>query len=236
MFNAVIKLSKTNFVFKDIANWPESGNTDHRPDLALYPTHSQAAKAYKLIEEKTDKSKSSAARKEHIARCAYAWMVTAIEVKKYGADSGFGFEPGEVLLCDGKDAIKARSQFATYAAEIMLRQHRTHVYMFYISGWRARAFRWDRNGAIVSHPIDLKTNCKQLLNLIYRLALADPEIQGFDTTVSHASRLEIEKLRSFTPTNTYLEGYKSLMLDNLIEYPMFKVPICSCSTFCSLIT
>lgn len=105
----------------------------------------------------------------------------------------------------------------------MLRQHRTHVYMFYISGWWARVFRWDRNGALVTHPIDLRTNSKQFLNLIYRLVLAHPRIQGFDNTVSLASNMEIEKFRLHEPNNMYLEEYKKTVLASVLEHPIYKV-------------
>ena len=207
-----------------MANWAESGDIDHRPDLAVYPTHAQAATAYTLEAAVISKSKAAKKRKPHIARCAYQWMLTAIEVKPAsGNDSGFGFKPGEPLLLAEESAAKARAQFATYAAEIMLRQHRTHLFMFYVAGSYARIFRWDRNGAVVSHPIDLATNFKELLNLVYRLALADESLQGYDTTVTLATDAEIEKLRRYKPKNKYLEGYKSLMLDNMFQHPIFKV-------------
>lgn len=219
-------------MWKDVAQWSESGDTDHRPDLALYPTHSQAVAAYKPTEQQSDKSKESTCRRDYMARCAYQWMVAAIKVNKEDAESGFGFEPGEPLLRGGEKAIEARAQFAAYAAEIMLRQHRTHLYMFYISGWWARAFRWDRNGALVTHPIDLRTNSKQLFNLIYRLILADSGIQGFDNTASLASDTEIEKLRLYEPNNTYLQEYKDIMLTNVLEHPIYKVcvSLILCST------
>lgn len=158
-------------------------------------------------------------------------MVSAVEINEHGAECGFGFEPGESLLRDNDEALELRSHLAAYAAEIMLRQHRTHLYMFYISGWRARAFRWDRNGAVVSHPIDLRTNRKQLLNLIYRLVMADPRTQGFDTTASLASVTETEKLWVYEPNNTYLEEYKNIMLNNALEHPIYKVCISLVSQF-----
>lgn len=232
--NAVAKLANADSTFKQVHS-PGKTNADHRPALALYPTHPQAVVAYTFSDEDAPKPTSTTAHKKHYARCEYQWMIAAVEIKKHDVECGFGFHPGEPLLPMEKDAVKLRSQFTTCAAEIMLRQHRTHVYMFYISGWHARAFRWDHNGAIVSHPIDLRTNCKQLLNLIYRLALANPEIQGFDTTVCLASQVEIEKLRLFTPSNTYLEEYKNMILDNRTEYPIFKVPISSYFTLRSLI-
>lgn len=221
--NAVLNLAGGEFTFKDVAHWAESGDIDHRPDLAMYPTHPQAAAAYTLDAKAKSRSKATKSRKPHIARCAYQWMLAAIEVKPAGKECGFGFKPGEPLLRAGDDAVTARAQFSTYAAEIMLRQHRTHLFMFYIAGSYARIFRWDRNGAVVSHPIDLATDFKQLLNSVYRLARADETLQGFDTTASLATADEIEELRRYNPTNKYLQEYKSLMLNNMFQHPIFKV-------------
>ena len=95
--------------------------------------------------------------------------------------------------------------------------------MFYIAGWYARVFRWDRNGAIVSRPIDMNTDLKTLLNLMYRIIVADPKNQGYDTTATLATEADIAKLRSYKTTNVYLKQYKRLMLDNMHEYPIFKV-------------
>ena len=217
--------------FKDVAHWSENNNIDHRPDIALYPTHEQAADMYQLSKEEVKKSSASEERKPYIARCAYPWMITAIEVKTASAETGFGFTENEPLLRQVDKSVDVRSQFATYAAEIMLRQHRTHLYMFYIAGWRARVFRWDRNGAIVSEPIDLRKKLKTLLDLMYRLIVADSKDQGFDTTATLATEAEIAKLNSYHTTNVYLKQYKRLMLDNKGEYPIFKVCVFTVSWF-----
>ena len=69
-----------------VSRWSESTDIDHRPDLAMYPTHAKAAAAYTLTGKSLKKSQlKTAARIPHIARCAYQWMVTAIEVKPNGA-------------------------------------------------------------------------------------------------------------------------------------------------------
>lgn len=218
-----MKVAGVKAVFKDVAHWIESGDIDHRPDIVLYPTKPQAAKSYQLTKGEVSKSKAAESRKPYIAQCAYAWMVTAIEVKKQGAETGFGFKPGEPLLREGEDAVDARSQFATYAAEIMLRQHRTHLYMFYIAGWSVRVFRWDRNGAVISQPIDLRTHSKVVLNLIYRLVMGDASSQGFDTSATLAGNADIEKLRAYNPRNVYLRQYKDVILDEMRNYPIFTV-------------
>ena len=191
---------------------------------------------YQLSKEEVKKSSASKERKPYIARCAYPWMITAIEVKTASAETGFGFTEDEPLLRQVDKSVDVRSQFATYAAEIMLRQHRTHLFMFYIAGWRARVFRWDRNGAIVSEPIDLRKKLKTLLDLMYRLIVANPKDQGFDTTATLATEAEIAKLNSYQTTNIYLKRYKRLMLDNKGDYPIFKVGFLYVSWFVPLRT
>ena len=150
-------------------------------------------------------------------------MVTAVEVKKESVESGFGFKPSEPLLRTADESHTVRSQFATYASEIMLRQYRTHLYMIYVAGWYARIFRWDRNGAIVSPSIDLRTESKYLFNFIYRLVRASGPVQGFDPTVMLATASEISKLRAYEPSNEYLQEYKNLILENTDDYPIYKV-------------
>ena len=211
--------------FKDVAHWMENGNTDHRPDITLYPTHPTARDAYEMPAVDIENSAASKKRKPYIARCAYPWMITAIEVKTPSAESGFGFKPREPLLRGLGKSVAARSQFATYAAEIMLRQHRKHLYMFYIAGWHARVFLWDRNGAVVSGSINLRqySGLQVLLNLMYRLIVATPEQQGYDTTATLATKADITKLLSYKTDNVRLKQYHRLMVDNQGEYPIFKV-------------
>ena len=165
----------------------------------------------------------AAAHKPYVARCAYQWMVTAVVVKRAGAESGFGFAPDEPLLRTGDQAETVRIRFEKSAGEIMLRQHRTHLYTIFIAGWYARLFRWDRNGAVVSHPIDIRTDWKQLFNFIYRLARASPAIQGFDPTVTLATAAEVAKLRAHEAGNEHLEEHKKLILENIDDYPIYKV-------------
>ena len=179
--------------------------------------------AYNLGGDAVVKTRVSVAHKPNTARCAYQWMVTAVEVKKEGDETGFGFGPEEPLLRTAETSHTVRSQFAAYAAEIMLRQHRTHLFMILVAGWHARIFRWDRNGVLVSNPINLKTDAKLLFNFIYRLVRADKVVQGFDPTVALATEAEVDLLRSYTSQNKYLKEYKALMLKNMKEYPIYKV-------------
>ena len=57
------------FVVKDISSWPEDGETDIKPDLAIYPTDA-ASKA--IYERDIDKTKiQDEARVPHAARAAW---------------------------------------------------------------------------------------------------------------------------------------------------------------------
>ena len=80
-------------VFKDVSHGLERGDADHWPDIALYPTHARAEDAYRLSQDYSSLKSLAECRGPHLARCAYPWMITAIEVKTESIESGFGFTP-----------------------------------------------------------------------------------------------------------------------------------------------
>ncbi|EKM48714.1 uncharacterized protein PHACADRAFT_108415, partial [Phanerochaete carnosa HHB-10118-sp] len=168
IFNAVEELAGSKFRWKVVANHGESAEVDHKPDLARYPIDILAAEhAYTRDVIKDDKN---------IARCAWAWMNSYVEVKNAEVKSPFFFahnidkDGRQKFLRHSDIGRKARGQFIKYATEAMLRQHRTHYYSFYLSEMSARVFRWDRVGCIASEPIDLRENPEDFLDILYRLA------------------------------------------------------------------
>jgi hypothetical protein len=218
----VVALANTTDVIKDVANWLEkSSQSEFKPDLAWYQSHRRASKMFKDLaaEEKTAVLES---RKPYMARVSWPWMVTAFEVKRTDVEAGYHFStPG--LIRTSKEGRKARAQFLKYAKEMQTRQHRTHVFMFYISGMHARIFRWDRTGTIVSKPIDLKTRPSDLLNCIFRLANLTREQQGYDATAELASTSDVMKLRAYKTDNRFLKEYRKFMLTSQSHFPIYKV-------------
>ncbi|EKM56996.1 uncharacterized protein PHACADRAFT_119131 [Phanerochaete carnosa HHB-10118-sp] len=223
IFNAVEELAGSRYRWKIVADHAESAEVDHRPDLARYPLDIPAASA--MYTHKVGKDDPN------IARCAWAWMSSLVEVKNSDENSAFHFLPSkdqageQKFLRDSDVGRKTRAQFIKYAIEGMLRQHRTHFYTFYFSGMYARVFRWDRVGCIASEPIDLEKNAKQFLNILYRLATSTDDY-GSDNTVQLASQKDISLVEAYDPEgNEYLQEYKDMMLKDRLYYPIYKVSL-----------
>ncbi|EKM56602.1 uncharacterized protein PHACADRAFT_194195, partial [Phanerochaete carnosa HHB-10118-sp] len=220
IFNAVEELAKSKFRWKVVANHGESAEVDHKPDLARYPVDVPAA----VLAYTRDMTKDD----PNIARCAWAWMNSYVEVKNAEVKSPFFFahnidkDGRQKFLRHSDIGRKARGQFIKYATEAMLRQHRTHYYSFYLSEMSARVFRWDRVGCIASEPIDLRENPEDFLDILYRLATS-PDHGGVDNTVQLANADEISVLESYQPgDNLALQEYHESMLDDQLSYPIYK--------------
>ncbi|KAL5480747.1 hypothetical protein ACEPAI_9687 [Sanghuangporus weigelae] len=84
-------------------------------------------------------------------------------------------------------------QNVAYASENCARQHRMFSFSVMVIGTRARFFRWDRAGAIVTEAFDYKEYPELLCEFLWRFHLANPVQRGFDPTVTTASKAE-EKL------------------------------------------
>ena len=118
----------------------------------------------------------------------------------------------------------ARAQHGKYATEIMLRQHRTHVFTFYISGCWVRVFYWDRNGCLASESINLNTDAAVLFQtFIYRLAKMDDTKLGYDNTVELATDEDINPLEEWNPSNKELQDHRDIILSNQELFPIYKV-------------
>ena len=130
------------------------------------------------------------------------------------------------------DGRASQAQFALYATEIMLRQHRTHVFMVYIHRNMARLTRWDRAGCIVTTPFNFKANPEMLLNFVYRIVQMSDAERGYDTTAKLATADEIAMLEAFKPKNVYAKERVKTILDAQLYYPIYKV--CCLHISCAL--
>jgi hypothetical protein len=161
----------------------------------------------------------------HAARAAWAWMLSAGEVKPNDTKAGFHFKSNGFLK-SGDIAVAARAQHGKYATEIMLRQHRTHLFTFYISGCWARVFFWDRNGCIASSAVNLNTSPELFQTFIFRLLKLTKIKQGFDNTARLATPEEIAPLREWNPDNKYLREYRDAILTSESLFPIYLVFSC----------
>ena len=181
----------------------------------MYPTTARAQEAFEQGMAPDHDS--------HVARNAWAWMTTGVEVKSEADRSAFYFDKNGPLLRNTVEGKKSQVQFAKYATELMVRQHRTFVFLIYILNGAARITRWDRAGCIASTPIDLTKEPEQLLNFIHRLALMSDEELGFDTTAVLASQEEVEELKRLRHRNPYAAKRAETILSNQVLYPIYKV-------------
>lgn len=211
-------------VVKDIAEWRESINDDCQPTIGIYPTSGQAVDAYTYAPENKS-SMSCAPRGPYRARVTWAWLDCIGEVKNKLDWSGYHFN-GEALLNQTKHGVKARAGIASFAAEIMYRQHRTHVFMFYVCQTKARLMRWDRAGLIISEPIDLLTYPEDFLKFFCAMAKMTREELGYDTTATLASEAEIKMFKNLHLSNKHADKMRKLAISKPTQYPIYKVRAC----------
>ncbi|EKM53551.1 uncharacterized protein PHACADRAFT_211233 [Phanerochaete carnosa HHB-10118-sp] len=168
------------------------------------------------------------------AKNCWAWMVSPVEVVTNKPTAAFHLAPPESVgkrtrrkkqpfLLDTAPGDQARRQLEECISEILLHQHRTHIFMLHVSQSAARLSRWDRTGCIVSEPIDLTRNLYELQNIVFRLAYLSPLDQGFDDQVKLASPQQIKRLRKYEPGNVYLVEHRDNILDNADEYPIYEI-------------
>ena len=216
-FNSVLSLAKSDSMFKDMADWRESDFIDMRPQ------HKRARTAYTLTS--SDKAGRLGARKTHVARCAWGWMMAFVECKETEGDSAFYFLHKSKFLRNTEAGYNAQAQIAKYAAEIQIRQHRTHVWSFYFAGPWVRIQRWDRAGCIVSQALDLREDATDFINFLYRFARLDHEGLGYDNSAVLATPKEINMLKNYKSENGALEWFRDHMLTSEMTFPIYKASL-----------
>ncbi|KAI0090084.1 hypothetical protein BDY19DRAFT_938336 [Irpex rosettiformis] len=186
----------------------------------MYPTTPGVQKAFSR-----NMNDTNAEEQENAARVAWAWITMGVQVRSRGRYCAFSFrENTHNLLRDAtKPAKIALASLEKCAAELMARQHRTFVFILYFCRDMVRVTRWDRNGCIVSTPIDLSKTPEVFLNLVYSLATMSDEELGYDITATLASEEELEALAKIRPKNPYALERAQEILDNQALYPIYKV-------------
>ncbi|EED83805.1 predicted protein [Postia placenta Mad-698-R] len=214
-----------------------------RPDVVLYPNNKEAVKDYALskddiegLKKGRDKRKTLKSSKDqieeseynfsHLARTCWSWVCVPVELKADHQHSAFGFGNDPNFLPGGRKRRGARGQLADYAARILQRQHLLFFFMIAITRNEARLMRWDRAGAIVTQPLDLRDpdQADKLLTFLYRLSRAKPEQRGCDRTVQRATKKEIDLMRE--AKDSIPEGdyrLKRLNLAMAEGWPVYKV-------------
>lgn len=90
----------------------------------------------------------------------------------------------------GKWEKRNLSEVVRHAADACSRQHRIFFFSILIIGTRARFFRWDRAGGIVTRSFDYKQCPELLCEFLWRFHHANPVQRGVDPSVVIASKAE----------------------------------------------
>ena len=115
------------------------------------------------------------------------------------------------LLAHANDAAtasfmnRALGQHITYVAEIFARQHRIWVFSIAIFGSRARLFRWDRVGCIVSESFDIRHQPAPLCEFLWRFSQTSDAGRGHDPTIHMASAEEEDLFRTLITEHVRLQ-------------------------------
>ncbi|CAL1697201.1 unnamed protein product [Somion occarium] len=166
-----------------------------KPDLTIFRSSAEAQ--YTLTNKEKKASAQTKERLQHAGRTSWHTAIGLGEGKTNINATPFRTGNGGPLLRDSKDAHETRGQMAQYAAELMLRQHRQHVFFVSFFQDTMRIIRWDRNGALVSTPFNYKHNPEKLWLFFYRIRRMNDEALGFDTTVHPAEEERVKEMKAY---------------------------------------
>ncbi|OSD02402.1 hypothetical protein PYCCODRAFT_1477699 [Trametes coccinea BRFM310] len=86
-----------------------------------------------------------------------------------------------------EEAERTYGLHVAYATEIFARQHRLFLFSISMHGSKARFFRWDRAGCLVSEAFDIRRQPHLLTDFLWRFSQLPDAKRGLDTTVRLAS-------------------------------------------------
>ncbi|KAL5495952.1 hypothetical protein ACEPAH_3184 [Sanghuangporus vaninii] len=115
--------------------------------------------------------------------------------KSYFACENHKYDPPN----EPESAVQERrnlGQNISYASDACSRQHRMFYFSILVVLTRARIFRWDRAGSIVTVSFDYREHPELLCEFLWRFHLANPVQRGFDPTVIVALEAEEELFRN----------------------------------------
>lgn len=121
------------------------------------------------------------ARLEYAAPTDFATGLLCIEPKL--SEPGFRVKGSE---------DQTRGQLTEYAAEILLRQHRTFVFTVAVHRTSARLMRWTQISCIISEPISLENDKARFYEFFWRLRDATGTQLGLDPTATKLPEAVLE--------------------------------------------
>ncbi|RPD53827.1 hypothetical protein L227DRAFT_480608, partial [Lentinus tigrinus ALCF2SS1-6] len=110
-----------------------------------------------------------------------------IEFKRSGASyDPFDHDPGRKHESSSEKRRSVYGQLMTYAARVIVNQHRKHLFLLFINGPKFRVMLFDHGGVATSESIDYISTVEgtaALLAFLYAFSKLGPAGQGIDTTV-----------------------------------------------------
>ncbi|KAF8122089.1 hypothetical protein EV363DRAFT_1090547, partial [Boletus edulis] len=168
------------------------------PQLYLIDTHS-TPDAKNCTEFSYDIKPDVCVYSEHISGCDSSKVEIHVEFK--WAKSQDVFRPAQKddsgVLSFIRPTSAARDtlgQITAYTSAQLGSQYRSHAFSVLIVRDFARIIRWDREGAIVTEPIEYN-NDSTLADFFSRFSHAPPQYRGVDTTVTEATTFQAERVR-----------------------------------------
>lgn len=101
-----------------------------------------------------------------------------------------------------RDVNRAFGQHIAYVTEVFARQFRVFYFSISLSGSRARLFRWDRAGCVLSESFDIWQQPKLLCEFLWRFSQASDASRGHDVTVEVALPAEETLFRTLVEQET----------------------------------
>ncbi|KAI0777909.1 hypothetical protein BC629DRAFT_1594637 [Irpex lacteus] len=171
-------------------------------------------------------SPAGLSRKSWLGRKSWNSVKAFMDVKCDESLSPFSMDIDDPdFLSDTKNAKGARKELTQVAGEIMLGQHRCFLYSVTVVGHYARLIGWDRSGALVSEPIDLREDGDKLLAFIYALGHMDDHALGRDPTATLATEAEMKLWQNAVTAKLKADADWKNVLEQAIDddWPLYKL-------------
>ncbi|KAI0326079.1 hypothetical protein GY45DRAFT_1259676 [Cubamyces sp. BRFM 1775] len=95
-----------------------------------------------------------------------------------------------------KEAERAFGLHIAFASEVFARQHRVFLFTVSVAGSRARFFRWDRSGCVVTEAFDIHDHPELFSDFFWRFSKLSDARRGHDLTIRMASEEEESLFRN----------------------------------------
>lgn len=204
----------------------------------MYPDEAQKAYALGTDQQGT----GTAAQWNNKAVVSWAWLVLFVTIKMDPKCEPFRKRPdGKLGFADIKLGARVRAQNIGHAIRIQRDQHRRFVFSASIQETKARFWRWDRNGVVISTDFDYIRSPDTLLDFVYHIASAKKSDQGYDEGFrrldpneslvlreeiqDYAQKLTVLDKPGFDTTKAvkYLQSAAEEIIEDLRHHPLHEV-------------